>query len=63
VSDSEKKKWSKPRLMIYVKTGMAERVLANCKHSYQSFNGPGGQYNICTVYTSCVGRCSTSVGS
>lgn len=63
MADTDKKTWSTPKLRVWVKTKLGESVLANCKHSYQSFSGPGGQNNICTVYTSCIGRCSTAVGS
>ncbi|HTW91305.1 MAG TPA: hypothetical protein VMH22_06305 [bacterium] len=59
MSRADTKKWSAPRLTVFVKTKMDERVLANCKHSYPAFSGPEGRNNICTVYTSCIGRCST----
>ena len=63
MSNTDKRKWSTPRLRIFVRTKMEERVLANCKHGTQYYYGPTGQHSICTVYVSCIGRCSTEVGS
>gem|GEM_PF-2005509 len=60
---TDKKKWGTPLLRVFTSTRTEERILANCKHSYQSFSGPEGRNNICTVYVSCIGRCSTEVGS
>jgi hypothetical protein len=62
VTDADKKNWSTPMQRIPVMMP-EERVLANSKHSYQSFSGPGGQDSICAVYVYCIGRCSTAVGS
>ena len=63
MANADKKTWSTPKLRIYVRNRTEEMVLYNCKHGYQYYYGPGGQNSICTVYTSCIGRCSTVVGS
>jgi hypothetical protein len=63
VTGAEKKTWSTPKLRVFIRTRMEERVLANCKHGYQSYYGPDGRNQICTYNYSCLGRCSTEVGS
>jgi hypothetical protein len=63
MANTDKKRWSTPKLRVFVRTRMEERVLSNCKHGYQYYYGPDGRNSICTVYSSCIGRCSTEVGS
>jgi len=49
--DADKKKWSTPKLRIFVRTAMEERVLAACKGN--------GQSAVYTNQHSCRGRLDT----
>jgi hypothetical protein len=51
-NDANKKKWSTPKLRVFVRTRRDERVLANCKQRASGV-GPNATDNACTGNYTC----------
>ena len=63
MNDTDKKKWSTPKLRIFTRTTAEERVLAGCKLLIQS-SGRNNLHNRC-LRVDCTGylTCSSITGS
>jgi len=62
MTNTNKKEWSTPKLRVFVRSRMEERVLENCKHSYPS-SGSLNRDRMCWYSTSCFDRCEGAPGS
>ena len=58
--DPDKKNWSTPKLRIFVRTKMEERVLWLCKS--QSNTGAMAYKPGCYLSASCIGPCQSGAG-
>ncbi|MCF7811204.1 hypothetical protein K9N50_09495 [bacterium] len=50
---NDKKRWTKPQLIILVRSTPAESVLSGCKYAGHPFPGPQSGFNLCTWVTGC----------
>ena len=63
MSNTDKKKWSTPRLRVFVKTRTEESVLTVCKMYGSGNNGSGTYHSHCGYSSPCTLICSSSNGS
>jgi hypothetical protein len=63
--DPDKKKWSTPKLRVFVRTRAEEAILAACKDDFAPVGHPGTTYDHCRLasYTFCKGPCDYHEGS
>jgi len=56
MANTSKKKWSTPRLRIFVRTRAEERVLAGCKVPGM-YQGPNNSHVMCWVIVTTLADC------
>lgn len=63
MANTDRKKWSTPKLRVFVRTKAEERVLWQCKESSGPSQGPVGWKDLCYANASCTSRCQAVAGS
>jgi hypothetical protein len=63
MDEQTRKAWSRPELIVIVRGGPQEAVLAGCKAHGASGPGPGTAYDYCTTNVCGTGQCSGWVTS
>jgi hypothetical protein len=63
MDEQTRKAWSRPELIVIVRSGPQEAVLAGCKSNSVSGPGPGTEYDYCTTNVCGTGQCSVQVTS
>ena len=60
-----KKEWSKPELIVLVRSKPEEAVLYGCKGNTQQNPGAGSNYNqlVCVTSPNCAALCSALSGT